>query len=232
MAGLFITATGTGIGKTAITALFIRQLIAAGERPKVLKPVLSGFDAPHPELSDAAVLLAAVGMAVTAKSLDNISPWRFAAQLSPDMAAAREGRAIPFDELVGWCVQQLENAHGPVLIEGVGGAMVPLGPCHTVLDWMAALKLPALLVSGTYLGSISHALTTLMALETRGIAVAGVVLNTSADAAVAADEMRDVLARFTDVPIHIVPRLKMAVNGVPETEGTPNLTGLFATTAA
>ena len=231
MAGLFITATGTGIGKTAITALIARQLIAAGQRPEVLKPVLSGFDPASPGLSDAGVLLAAAGAPITRGNLDKISPWRFAAPLSPDMAAAREGRLVPFDDLVGWCAQRLANAHGPVLVEGVGGAMVPLGPCHTVLDWMAALKLPALLVSGTYLGSISHALTTLMALETRGIAVASLVLNTSVDAAVAADEMRDVLARFTDVPIRIVPRLKMAANGVPETEGTPDLTGLFAATA-
>src|SRR3546814_8137834 len=79
-----------------------------------------------------------------------MSPWRFRAPLSPDMAAAREGRTVPFDDLVDHCRDRLAAAAGPLLIEGVGGAMVPLDECHTVLDWMAALALPALLVSGTY----------------------------------------------------------------------------------
>src|SRR3546814_1171986 len=150
MASLFITATGTDIGKTAVTALIARQLFAAGAKPEVLKPVLSGFDAAAPERSDAGVLLAATGQKATAEALDRMSPWRFAAPLSPDMAAAREGRSVPFDELVDYCRSRAAEASGPLLVEGVGGAMVPLGACHNVLDWIAALGFPALLVSGTY----------------------------------------------------------------------------------
>lgn len=230
MAGLFITATGTDIGKTAITALIARQLISKGEKPEVLKPVLSGFDAAHPERSDAGVLLAAIGANRTVAALNRIAPWRFAAPLSPDMAAAREGRLVPFDELVDLCRARLAETPGPMLIEGVGGPMVPLGPCHTVLDWMAALALPALLVSGTYLGAISHALTALAAIETRGIGVAALVLSTSADGAVPPEEMRDTLARFTTVPIRIVPRLRIGADGVPDAAGAPDLSGLVPTT--
>src|SRR3546814_14976999 len=105
-----------------------------------------------------------------------MSPWRFAAPLSPDMAAAREGRSVPFDELVDYCRSRAAEASGPLLVEGVGGAMVPLGACHNVLDWIAALGFPALLVSGTYLGAISHALPTLAALGARGVEVAAIVL--------------------------------------------------------
>src|SRR3546814_10354844 len=110
-----------------------------------------------------------------------MSPWRFRAPLSPDMAAAREGRTVPFDDLVDHCRDRLAAAAGPLLIEGVGGAMVPLDECHTVLDWMAALALPALLVSGTYLGAISHTLTALAALDARGISVSGIVLSTKSE---------------------------------------------------
>src|SRR3546814_18737592 len=112
MASLFITATGTDIGKTAVTALIARQLIAAGARPEVLKPVLSGFDAAAPERSDAGVLLAATGQQAPAAALDRMSPWRFAAPLSPDLPAARAGRTVPFSELVDYCRSRAGEAIG------------------------------------------------------------------------------------------------------------------------
>lgn len=225
---LFITATGTDVGKTAVTALLARQLIAAGLKPEVLKPVLSGFDAATPERSDAGVLLAATGQPLTTATLDSISPWRFAAPLSPDMAATREGRSIPFDDLVDFCRDRAAKAQGPLLVEGVGGAMVPLGACHTVLDWIAAFGFPALLVAGTYLGAISHTLTTLTALETRGVEVAAIILSTSPDSPVPPEEMQESLARFTTVPVRIIPRLAIGADGVPAMEGAPDLTDLLS----
>lgn len=227
MPALFITATGTGIGKTAITALLARQLLSRGKRPRLLKPVLSGFDATRPELSDAGVLLSAVGHRPSGAWLDRMSPWRFDAPLSPDMAAAREGRDIPFDKLVDYCRSEIASSPGPVLIEGVGGAMVPLDDRHLVIDWMAALGLPALIVSGTYLGAISHALASLAAIEARGVQVAAMLLNTSADQPVPAEETARTIARFTDVPVYVVPRLAIGANGVPATDGAPDLTSLL-----
>src|SRR3546814_19176871 len=123
------------------------------------------------------------------------------------MAAAREGRTVPFDDLVDHCRDRLAAAAGPLLIEGVGGAMVPLDECHTVLDWMAALALPALLVSGTYLGAISHTLTALSALDARGTSVSGIVLCPSAGNSVASGEIRDVLTRFPSVYAFFLPLL-------------------------
>src|SRR3546814_15146579 len=107
------------------------------------------------------------------------------------MAAAREGRTVPFDDLVDHCRDRLAAAAGPLLIEGVGGAMVPLDECHKVLDWMAALALPALLVSGTYLGAISHTLPALAALDAPGINVSRTLLSPSAGGTDAAGESRD-----------------------------------------
>lgn len=226
MAGLFITASGTDVGKTVVTALLARQLRARGQTPDVLKPVLSGFDPATRATSDAGVLLSALDLPATATALDRISPWRFRAPLSPDMAAAREGRTVPFDDLVDHCRDRLAAAAGPLLIEGVGGAMVPLDECHTVLDWMAALALPALLVSGTYLGAISHTLTALAALDARGISVSGIVLSTSAGSSVAAGETREAITRFAAVPVLVLPRLAIGADGVPALSGAPDLTGL------
>lgn len=201
---LFVTATGTEIGKTFVTALLARQLRAAGRAPLAIKPVMSGYTPDEAGESDAGRLLAALGRPVTPETVAEISPWRFAAPLSPDMAAAREGRAIDFDALVAFCRRQ---GGAPLLVEGVGGAMVPLDARRTVMDWMAALKAPALVVAGSYLGTISHTLTTLAAMQAHGVRVAGLAISESADSPVPPRETAETLARFTDLPIRIVPRL-------------------------
>ena len=94
MAAVFVTGTGTDVGKTFVTAALIRHLRATGRSVDALKPVVSGFDATQIEASDPGVLLAALGRAATPDELDRISPWRFAAPLSPDLAAQAEGRAL------------------------------------------------------------------------------------------------------------------------------------------
>src|SRR3546814_11150664 len=148
MAGLFITASGTDVGKTVVTALLARQLRARGQTPDVLKPVLSGFDPATRATSDAGVLLSALDLPVTEAALDRMSPWRFRAPLSPDMAAAREGRTVPFDDLVEHCRARLAAAAGRLLFEGPGGARVPREDCHTVIAWVASLASAPPPVSG------------------------------------------------------------------------------------
>jgi dethiobiotin synthetase len=225
MAALFITATGTGIGKTLTTALLLRQLEAAGRPARAIKPVMSGFDPSRAEASDAGVLLAAAGVTVTEAAIAEISPWRFSAPLSPDMATMREGGAIDFDALVGWCrAQQRDDL---LLIEGIGGAMVPLDDHHVVRDWIAALDIPALLVSGSYLGTISHSLTALAALRERQVRVAAVVLSTSPDSPVSPEETAAVIARHGQVVTRVLPRLATKAHGVPTIASAPDLSDLL-----
>ena len=132
-----------------------------------LKPVVSGYDPSVVETSDPAVLLAALGRPVAADEVERIAPWRFRAPLSPDLAAARENRAIDFAELIAFSRRAVEAEKGMLFIEGVGGIMLPLDADRTVLDWMAALQIPVLLVVGGYLGTISHTLTALDVLAQR-----------------------------------------------------------------
>ena len=207
MTTLFVTASGTEIGKTFITTRLVTELRGAGYRVAALKPVLSGFDPTQPEDSDTGQLLAALGVAPSAAQLDAISPWRFAAPLSPDMAAAREQRTVPFDELVDFCTAWRDV--DVTLIEGIGGVMVPLDRKHTVLDWIAAVGAPTLLVVGSYLGSLSHSLTAAGALQGRGCAIAGVIVNESATEPVPSDETAATLGRFLHgIPILRMPRLR------------------------
>lgn len=200
----FITATGTDLGKTWLTAGVAGVCRARGIAVRAVKPVTSGYDPAHPEASDAGLLLAKVGAGDT---VDNISPWRFAAPLSPDLAAAREGRVIDFDALVGWCRSEIERNAGLLLIEGIGGALVPLDKTHTVREWIAALDIPVVLVAGTYLGALSHTLATLAALSAAGIEPAALVVNESPDSPVGLSATLASLAHHTgDVPLLAVKR--------------------------
>ncbi|HEY0223220.1 MAG TPA: dethiobiotin synthase [Pseudolabrys sp.] len=194
MAAYFVTSTGTDIGKTFVTAGLIRYLRDAGQPINALKPVVSGYDSSVVETSDPAVLLKALGRQVSADEIATIAPWRFRAPLSPDLAAAREGRAIDFDALVAFSQDAVRAATGILFIEGVGGIMVPLSGNRTVLDWMAALNIPLLLVVGGYLGAISHTLTALDVLAQRKLKIAAIVVSESERGTV---ELGDTVASIT-----------------------------------
>jgi len=134
-----------------------------------------------------------------------ISPWRFATPLAPNMAARREGKRVEFEEIVRFCRDAARTADGPLLIEGVGGVMAPLDDDRTVLDWIVALDVPALVVCGSYLGAISHALTALAALRERGQKVVALLVSESENG-VDFDETFTALRRHAGVPVIAVRR--------------------------
>ena len=161
MTAIFITATGTDVGKTFVAAALIRHLRQMGRTVDAIKPIVSGFDPARPNTSDPGVLLTALGKQVTQPEIDRIAPWRYRAPLSPDLAARREGKTIDVNAVIEFCHNAIETKEDILLIEGVGGIMVPLDEHKTVLDVMMALRLPLILVAGSYLGTISHTLTAL-----------------------------------------------------------------------
>jgi dethiobiotin synthetase len=207
MSAFFITATGTDIGKTFFAAGLIRHWRAAGRAVDALKPVATGFDPEATATSDTAILLTALGRPIAPAEIDRVTPWRFAAPLSPDMAAPRENRAIDFHALVDFCRDAITANKGTLLIEGIGGIMVPLDHKHTVLDWMLALQIPLVLITGTYLGSLSHTLTGLDVLARRGLVVKALIANDTPGSAVTMGNATDTLSNFTKVPIVGVRRL-------------------------
>ena len=207
MTRLFVTSTGTEIGKTHVTAALVHLARQAGRSIRVVKPLVSGFDPAAPAGSDPAVLAAACGLALDAAVLDRISPWRYREPLSPDMAAAHEGKAIDFAALTAFCRAALAGPEQVVLVEGVGGVMVPLDGSRTVRDWIAALDIPAVLVAGSYLGTLSHTLTARLALADAGIRLHAVVVSESETAPVPLAETVAALRRFIpDTPVIGLPR--------------------------
>jgi dethiobiotin synthetase len=208
VSAFFVTGSGTDVGKTFIAGGLIRYWRRTGRMVEAFKPVVSGFDPTSAAHSDPGVLLTGMARSITSDEIERIAPWRFHAPLSPDMAAAREGRAIDFDALVQFSEAAIAGHKDILLIEGVGGIMVPLDHSHTVLDWMCALRLPLVFATGSYLGSISHTLTALEGLRRHDLRIAALIVNESLGSTVPLDDTAATIARFADaVPVISLPRL-------------------------
>lgn len=213
MSAVFVTATGTDIGKTFVTAGVIRHVRASGGAIAAVKPIVSGFDPQAWQESDPAVLLAALGRPPTLEEVERIAPWRFKAPLSPDMAGRREGRTIQFREVVEFCRAAVAAHRGLLLIEGIGGIMVPLDERRTVLDLMSVLRAPVILVAGSYVGTISHTLTALEVMARRNLDIAAVVVSESEGSAASLEETAAAVAQFADaIDVVAVPRLATATS--------------------
>lgn len=205
MSVLFVAGAGTDVGKTYVAALLVRRLRAAGRPVVAVKPVASGvpaWNAPAFAASDTGVLLAAQGLALTQANADGCSPWRYAAAVAPDAAAALEGRTLALAELVAFHahVRARAPADATVVVEGVGGLMSPVASDALGLHWLQALGCPALLVAGSYLGAISHALTARETLRAHGVACVGLVVSESAGSPVGAVRTAEAIARWTGEP--------------------------------
>lgn len=215
MTAVFITSTGTGIGKTFLTVGLVRYFRDHARSVEAYKPVISGFDPSIPDASDTGIILSALGRRVTEDEINRISPWRFAAPLSPHMAANREGRKVDFQALVTYSQSSVTSAD-VVLIEGVGGIMVPLDDHHTVLDWMLEIRLPTLLVVGSYLGTISHTLSALDVLHHRGLEVRAIVVDETVDITTPFEDTVSAIIQFAQwTDVIALPRLENATQKHP-----------------
>ncbi|HEU5046737.1 MAG TPA: dethiobiotin synthase [Rickettsiales bacterium] len=202
----FITATGTGIGKTFITAALTRQLRSRGASVVALKPVISGFDPAKLEESDTGILLKAQGLPLSQANAHAISPWQFSAPISPDMAAEAEKRPVDLKELIAFCRNNERQDY--LLIEGVGGVMTPIGGDYTVLDWMTALGYEAIIVTGSYLGTLSHTLTACHCITGRGMPIHSLIISESETSPVPTARTLLTLKRFlpNNLPLYCVNR--------------------------
>jgi dethiobiotin synthetase len=177
MRGLFVTGTDTGVGKTILSAALVAAMSAAGEPVVAHKPVLTGLSEP-PESAwprDHELLGQLAGM-----SPEEVAPLRFGAPASPHLAAALEGAEIDPDELVANARAAGSDRDGippTVVLEGVGGLLVPLADGYTVRDLAAELELPIVIAARPGLGTINHTLLSLEAARAGGLRVAAVVLN-------------------------------------------------------
>jgi dethiobiotin synthetase len=213
MTAMFVTATGTDVGKTFVACGLIRQLRARGRTVDALKPIVTGFDPHTAHMSDTGRLLAALEQSLTPKRIAAISPFRLREPLSPDLAARREGTSIDFKALNTFCRNAISRHTDALIIEGIGGIMVPLDERHTVLDWMIEIDLPAILVAGSYVGTLSHTLSALDVLDRHELKVAAVVVSETPDSAATLADTADTIRRFaTNIEVLALPRLPEAMS--------------------
>ena len=189
---LFLTGTDTGVGKTYVSALLVRALRRAGMDTAAMKPFCCG------DREDALALHAACDGAVP---LDVINPIWYATPASPYTAAKVENRPADL-ELVRRNFQQLRAQHRSLIVEGVGGWMVPIAKDYFVADLAAEFGLPVAVVVRNRLGALNHALLTVRDIRRRGLPFAGIIFNRAeAENDVAAATNRELLEEIVGEPV-------------------------------
>jgi len=215
MTGIFVTATGTEVGKTYVSEALIRY--AKNQKNLILpsKPIISGWLPNDIEQTDTARLLKAADLMVNEANIKAISPWRFTLPLTPEMAAQKENKEINIQELIHFCEQRTllakkEGVHH--LIEGVGGLMSPIKGHFTNLEWLKALNYRCILVTGSYLGTLSHTLTALKVLQNEGLQIAAVVVNETPQSSVPLADTVRYLTTYGSFPVIEIPWQPNAVS--------------------
>ncbi|MDE1171101.1 MAG: dethiobiotin synthase [Verrucomicrobium sp.] len=211
---LFVTGTGTGVGKTRFTTQWVRHWRARGVSAVGLKPISAG------DRDDAKELQAA---AQDALSLDAINPCVFDLPLSPWVASLqpKETGRIDYDA-IGASIAAARARFSHVAVEGVGGWLVPLEKKRTVADWAKELGLPVVIVGHGGLGTLNHVLLTIESVGKSGLDVAGVVLNhhLSPEGDLAARTNGAALREWTGLPV-----VEIAAHGALPDRGAPWLAG-------
>jgi len=169
----FITGTDTGVGKTRVAVALLAALRAAGVRVVGMKPVAAGMEPGAAANADVLALSAADGLDVP---LADRNPYAFAPAIAPHIAA-REANVTVDLAVVAAAWQRLAARADAIVVEGAGGALVPLGDGLDMLDIPLRLRLPVVLVVGLRLGCLNHALLSAGALAARGLRLAGWVAN-------------------------------------------------------
>ncbi len=169
--GVFVTGTDTGVGKTVVAAALTAALKAQGVDVGVMKPIITGWT--EHGTSDSAWIR---DIAKTGDPMDLISPYRLEAPAAPLVAARRAGSAIEVPRILE-AFRTLAARHDCMIVEGLGGVMVPVTAEVFVADLAKQIGLPALIVARAALGGINHALLTIDCLRGRGVPILGLVFN-------------------------------------------------------
>jgi len=202
--GVFVTGTGTEVGKTVVAAALARSLVAAGERVAVFKPAVTGLD--ESGESDHELLRRS---SRSEQGDDEVAPYRFGPPASPHLAAQLAGEMIDPERLLAVARRVAADAD-LVVCEGVGGLLVPLAFGYLIRDLATDLGLPVLIAARPSLGTINHTLLTLEAARAAGLEVLGVVLTPWPDTPGEVERSnRETIAALGGVPVHGLPHVDL-----------------------
>jgi dethiobiotin synthetase len=203
--GVFVTGTGTEVGKTVVAAVIARSHVEAGERVGVFKPAVSGLD--DGGEPDHALLRRAAG---SNQSDDEIAPYRYDPPVSPHLGAELAGERIDPARLVATARAAAEAADF-VVCEGVGGLLVPLTLGYLVRDLARDLGLRVVVAASPGLGTINHTLLTVESARAVGLDVVAVVLTPwPADPGALESSNREAIKRLAAVEVRTLPEIDVA----------------------
>jgi len=179
MTGFFITGTDTGVGKTVVTACLLALLKKRGLDVGVMKPVETGVDAKCSSSanSDAKFLMES---AAIDDDLTEVCPVRLKLAASPYQAAMSENAAIDIDKILS-AFKALSERHPWMLVEGIGGLLVPILKDYFVVDLIRDIGLPVILVCPYRLGTLNHSLLALDHLKRKDLEIRGILFNQTGD---------------------------------------------------
>ena len=177
--GYFISGTDTGVGKTVVTACLLAFYRKHSISTGIMKPIETGIDpnCNSEANSDAKFLLTVSG---NQDNIEEICPIRLKPSASPLQAARIQDQSLSIDSILEK-FHRLQKKYDQVLVEGIGGLLVPLKADYLVLDLIKEMQLPLIIVSRFSLGTLNHTLLTLKAAQVAKIEVAGIILNHSAN---------------------------------------------------
>ncbi|MCS6767466.1 MAG: dethiobiotin synthase [Candidatus Nitrosocaldus sp.] len=175
MGGVFVTGTDTGVGKTLVTAAIVHALRRDGIDAVGMKPVATGVDRDALLKSmDAEIIARHSGMDRSEYEL--VNPVFLAVEAAPYMASIMLRQEIDMERVFS-AYRRLRERHEFLVVEGIGGVMVPIRKGYYVVDLIKDMGLPALIVARARLGTINHTLLTIDACRRRGVEIVGVVMN-------------------------------------------------------
>ena len=198
--GVFVTGTDTGVGKTLASAALVRALVARGIAVRPMKPVAAGAQRRSGRYvnADTAELMRAGGD--EGWSAQDVTPILLREPMAPHIAARREGRRITLAPALA-ALGRAQAADRFVVVEGVGGFMVPLDERLDTVDLARAFALPVVLVVGLRLGCLNHALLTARAIDAAGLELAGWIANAIDPRMAVRDENIEALERRLHAPL-------------------------------
>ena len=173
---IFITSTGTDIGKTYCTVEILKEMLNKKVSFNAYKPILSGFDIRNIEDSDSYKILKVNNKIPKIEHIKQISPWLFENPIAPSIAAIKENKSLRYNEVLKWCLKKSNNNFINIF-EGAGGLFVPIEKTKTILDLMKDLNSKVVLVAGNYLGSVSHTLSAIQNLEHANLQIINIIIN-------------------------------------------------------
>jgi dethiobiotin synthetase len=204
-AGTFVTGTGTEVGKTVVAAVVARTAAARGDRVAVFKPAVSGLD--EGGEPDHALLRRAAG---SQQSDDEIAPYRYAPPVSPHLGAELAGERISPERLRAAAAAAADGADA-LVVEGVGGLLVPLTLGYLVRDFARDLGLSATIAAPSGLGTINHTLLTIESLRSVALVPSAVVLTPWPDDPGEVERSnREAIERLGAVRVDVLPRLDLS----------------------